>query len=217
MRSSESQKYPILARMSDISIPASREIKRIYVHHSLSPFGDSELIEDWHLKMGFNSIGYNFVVARCERKNDGFPDGVVQLGRDVDKIPAHVKGDNSHSIGICVIGLYDAMGYKNIQGEKWRWNIDRSLSLRILLATYCRKLSLTAKDILGHREAGSIDGVPDPKKSCPGYTLSLVALRRSIRVILNNDFLYNFYSNWYEDKIIQFQLKNMDYVFHKNS
>lgn len=58
-----------------------------------------EEITQWHKARGFNNVGYHFVI----RKN-----GTIEKGRDIDVIGAHCKGQNSHSIGICWVGGYDA-------------------------------------------------------------------------------------------------------------
>ena len=207
------QKYPLLQRLKDIPLPKTREIKRIYVHHSVSSFGDAELIEKWHLERGFNSIGYNFVITRCERSYDGFPEGFIQLGRDINSRPAHVSGDNSRSIGICLIGLYDENGYKNLVGEEWSFTTQRAKTVRILLATLCKELDLPVDSILGHREAGSVEGVSDPGKTCPGLSLNLDELRASVQVLLRVEDLYNHRCDKYEKMIAMFRLENSQHLF----
>jgi hypothetical protein len=57
-----------------------RPLHTIIVHHSDSNGGDVETIRGWHKEKGYLDIGYHFVVLR---------DGVVQVGRPVEKVGAH--------------------------------------------------------------------------------------------------------------------------------
>jgi len=75
-----------------------RKIDKIVVHCSATPDSrdiGSQAIDRCHRFQGWSGIGYHYVI----RKN-----GVIELGRPIEKIGAHVKGANSSSIGICVIG-----------------------------------------------------------------------------------------------------------------
>lgn len=54
-----------------------------------------ETIRSWHLERGFDDIGYHFVIS----KQKG-----IEVGRDIDLIGAHVKGQNKDSIGVCLCG-----------------------------------------------------------------------------------------------------------------
>jgi hypothetical protein len=52
-------------------------------------------IRAWHLAKGWKDIGYNLVIRRS---------GIVDLGRDLDEVGAHVAGFNHNSFGICLVG-----------------------------------------------------------------------------------------------------------------
>jgi len=52
-------------------------------------------IRDWHLKRGFDDIGYHFVVTRS---------GIIETGRHPNRMGAHCKGHNKNSIGVCWVG-----------------------------------------------------------------------------------------------------------------
>lgn len=52
-------------------------------------------IRGWHLKRGFNDIGYHLVIRR---------DGRIELGRPLHEIGAHVAGFNAASVGVCLVG-----------------------------------------------------------------------------------------------------------------
>jgi len=89
-----------------------REIHKIIIHCSDSPFGEASIINEWHKQRGWRGIGYHVVICNCyvdsiawklQRPNP-YTDGFVEYGRQFDKIGAHCKGHNSDSIGICLIG-----------------------------------------------------------------------------------------------------------------
>jgi len=97
-----------------------REIKQIIVHCSDSAFGDRKQIDQWHVERGFAEIGYHFVVmngirkAKDEHKID--LDGKIETGRSLEKIGAHCAGENSDSIGICLVGkqLFSASQFQSL-------------------------------------------------------------------------------------------------------
>jgi len=89
-----------------------REINSIIIHCSDSDYGNRDTIDSWHRNRGWDEIGYHYVVMNAyphyynlkDNRPDPGKDGEVALGRDIEKIGAHVKGHNDHSIGICLIG-----------------------------------------------------------------------------------------------------------------
>jgi N-acetylmuramoyl-L-alanine amidase len=52
-------------------------------------------IRRWHLKRGFNDIGYHYLIHI---------DGTIEEGRPINKQGAHCSGQNRDSIGICYVG-----------------------------------------------------------------------------------------------------------------
>ena len=58
-------------------------------------------IDQWHRRKGWNGIGYHYVVRR---------NGSVEQGRPIEKVGAHCKNRNKHSIGICYEGGLDEDG-----------------------------------------------------------------------------------------------------------
>ncbi|NJK30928.1 MAG: N-acetylmuramoyl-L-alanine amidase [Deltaproteobacteria bacterium] len=131
-----------------------REVTRIIVHCSDSPYGDARLIDKWHRERGFSKIGYHAVIlngVRRARYNRQF-DGRIELGRDIDEVGAHVAGHNSNSLGVCLIGK---------PGHFTRAQIFTLLSY---LKTYLAVYGLTPKDVYGHYEF-------DSNKTCPGFDM----------------------------------------------
>ena len=81
-----------------------RNINLIIVHCSATPEGRNVSVADidrWHRERGFDGIGYHYVV---------YIDGSVHEGRPLNKVGAHCKGHNVHSIGICYVGGVDLNG-----------------------------------------------------------------------------------------------------------
>lgn len=52
-------------------------------------------IRGWHTAKGWQDIGYHFVIRRK---------GIVEKGRPIEQVGAHVEGQNANSIGICMVG-----------------------------------------------------------------------------------------------------------------
>lgn len=130
---------------------SKRTIKYIVVHCTATPEGREHTAQDidrWHKQRGFKEIGYNYVVKL---------DGTIELGRDVDKIPAHVEGYNANSIGITYVGGVDKDKFR---AKDTRTEAQKK-SLMVLLKEL-RKLYPTAQ-ILGHRDFKGVN------KACPSF------------------------------------------------
>lgn len=81
-----------------------RRVELIVIHCSASradrDFTEHDL-EVCHLRRGFSGIGYHFYIRK---------DGRTVATRPVEKVGAHARGYNAHSIGICYEGGLDAKG-----------------------------------------------------------------------------------------------------------
>lgn len=125
-----------------------RTINKIIIHCSATIEGQSitaNTIDQWHKKRGWRGIGYHYVIGL---------DGLIEYGRMVDEIGAHVKGLNADSIGICYIGGLNA----NKEPKDTR-TIEQKESLLDLLKTL-KRLHPDAT-IHGHREFAN--------KACPCF------------------------------------------------
>ena len=131
-----------------------RTINKIIVHCSATQEGrdlDAAEINKWHLKRGWNGIGYHYVVLL---------DGTIEYGRSIYKQGAHVKGENEGSIGICYIG-----GVESKRGSNGKWiakdtrTPEQKESLLLLLKTL-KKMHSSAT-IHGNNEFAA--------KSCPCF------------------------------------------------
>lgn len=120
-----------------------RAIDLIVVHCSATRedrnFTEYDL-EECHRRRGFNGTGYHFYI----RKN-----GDIKTTRPVERIGAHAKGFNQHSIGVCYEGGLDCNG--NPKDTRTQWQLH---SLRVLL-------KVLTKDYPGARVCGHRDLSPD--------------------------------------------------------
>lgn len=108
-------------------------------------------IRQWHLKQGWDDVGYHFVVRR---------NGVVEKGRPLNRPGAHVRGINHCSIGICMVGGLAADG-KTAESNFTRaqWNSLRSLVVEM-------ETHFPNAPVIGHRD------VPGVAKACPSFDVA---------------------------------------------
>lgn len=109
-----------------------REINKLIIHCSDSSFGDTELVRRWHTqpKMpddvafkiknkllprstaknygnAWSDIGYHYVILNGYRKGGEYrpeDDGLIELGRPLERAGAHCRGHNKNSVAACLIG-----------------------------------------------------------------------------------------------------------------
>ena len=126
-----------------------REIEYIVVHCA-DTYADMnigvEQIRKWHLKRGWNDVGYHYVIRR---------NGQIELGRLEDTIGAHVSEHNAKSIGVCMVGG-KARGDENptnFTSAQWDSLYD---TVTDLVARY------PGAKVVGHCDL-------DDKKTCPTF------------------------------------------------
>ena len=142
---------------------SKRVITDIVVHCTASAYGSDLSAADirrTHIKdKGFADIGYHYVVRL---------DGKIEPGRDVDKIGAHVRDYNSHSIGVVYVGGLDKDG----NAKDTRTELQKNALLNLLMLL---KKTYPKAKISGHRDFSpdkNGDGVISPCewiKSCPCF------------------------------------------------
>ena len=79
-----------------------RQVKKIILHCTATVEGQEFDITDvdrWHKKRGWKSVGYHYLIKQ---------DGTLQVGRSLDEVGSHAKGENNDSIGIVYVGGLDA-------------------------------------------------------------------------------------------------------------
>ena len=141
-----------------------RSTKLIVVHVSATPpsmdIGVEE-IDKMHKDRGWSGCGYAEVIRR---------DGTLEIGRGHKAIGAHVKGFNSISFGICLIGGVDARGRPQNNATP-----AQLAALEKRLRYHTRNYS-QAK-ICGHRDLSPDkdgDGIVEPHehlKACPCFNV----------------------------------------------
>lgn len=127
------------------------ETKYLVVHCAASqnlPKFDWKTIDQIHRAQGWLGIGYHFVI----RTN-----GEIQEGRPLDTIGSHVKGHNSDSVGICLIGGVDSNGRS--ENNFTDAQMKSLLELLDALRTYYRD----SVEVLGHRDFKGV------RKDCPCF------------------------------------------------
>ena len=102
-------------------------------------------IDRYHRSLGWNGCGYHYVIPT---------DGAIEVGRAVEKVGAHCRHHNRHSIGVCYIGGLSADG----KTPKDTRTPAQRVALRSLLEALHRQYPHAL--IVGHRDLG----VP---KACP--------------------------------------------------
>lgn len=134
----------------------------LVVHGAWTPPGMDigvETIRGWHLKREFDDVGYHYVIRR---------DGIVENGRPLGNVGAHVRGYNRGSVGICLIGGKPAAADGVPEDAKdwlWEFNYTRPQMVGLeKLLTGLKKLYPEAI-ILGHTD------FPDVDKLCPGFNV----------------------------------------------
>ena len=114
--------------------------KYIVIHCSATDVnfnGGASDIRKWHKDRGWFDIGYHLVVTRC---------GVLETGRDLTTVGAHVKGYNNLSVGVCLIGGKAVNSNKGEMNFTDKQFTTLKATLKVLKATYPK-----AK-IVGHRD-----------------------------------------------------------------
>lgn len=105
-------------------------------------------VRKWHKDRGWSDIGYHYLIDR---------DGTVATGRPIDRIGAHVKGQNTGSIGIALFG-----GHGSSENDAFEDNftLAQDRALRGLIDKLQSQFPNATK-ITGHNEHAA--------KACPGF------------------------------------------------
>lgn len=125
-------------------------VRFLVVHCSATPakvFVDRAVIDRWHRERGWLGIGYHYVIKR---------DGLVEYGRGITEVGAHVEGRNHESIGICMAGGMDAAN-KNPEDN---FTPEQFIALKGLLKGLLT--DFPKAEIVGHRDL-------NPGKACPSF------------------------------------------------
>ncbi len=132
----------------------------IILHHSLTKDSKTvswNAIRKYHMAKGWKNCGYHFGIELIGDRYE------ILVGRMLNDKGAHTKGQNSRSIGICLIGNFDKEAPPK---EQW--------DLAVKLVSALRKIfTMSLNDIYGHREFANY-------KSCPGTAFDLQLFKSQI-------------------------------------
>ena len=137
-----------------------RQINEIILHcaatkpdwgANLTPQQQRDEIDRWHKANGWSGIGYHYIITR---------NGTVVPGRPIEKVGAHVKGHNTGTIGICLIG-----GHGSDANDAFADNFtaQQDFSARKLIDDLKEHFP-SIKKITGHNQYA--------RKACPGFQVS---------------------------------------------
>lgn len=102
-------------------------------------------IRQWHvIDNGWQDVGYHFIIRR---------NGLREYGRDIKAVGSHVKGFNTVSIGICMVG---GRGGNNF--TKMQWDELEKLVKEI-------KKDYNGIEVVGHNELTT-------GKTCPNFNVT---------------------------------------------
>lgn len=126
-----------------------RPVTLLIIHCTATPAGrevSRAEVDRWHRERGWDGIGYHYLIHL---------DGSIEQGRPEERVGAHCKGYNAHSIGICYVGGLDKQGHPT----DTRTNAQRHALRQLLLALRQRYPHAA---IRGHRDF-------NPHKACPCF------------------------------------------------
>ena len=128
-----------------MSMLVAKNIKLLVVHCSDSD--DSKTLtaldlHEMHLNFGWDGIGYHKIINRS---------GKIENGRPEYWVGAHVKGKNSISLGVCLVGRH-------------KFTIKQFISLEKVLRKW--KFLYPEAEIVGHRDTGNTN------KTCPNFDVN---------------------------------------------
>jgi N-acetyl-anhydromuramyl-L-alanine amidase AmpD len=129
-------------------------VDTLVIHHSASANNlTPDDIDKEHKAKGWSGIGYHFVIV---------PDGTIYTGRPINTVGANVENQNTHIIGICLIGNFDV-------GK----NVPTAAQLQALieLLAYLQKIKHFPK-VCGHKDLMAT--------ACPGKNFPLNKFRKGM-------------------------------------
>lgn len=168
--SSSSEKFPFLSSEEEIVRylqGATREITTVVwhwtAHYTDQGYIGCEQINESHVNgRGWSAIGYHFVVKR---------DGSIQIGRDINKVGAHVGGFNTRSIGISFVAGYKCTSDK-YRGVPPHSEVGPESITQAQHQAFKRFMSAWYKVYPGGNAWGHVDFPNNKGKVDPGFDVS---------------------------------------------
>jgi len=140
-------------------------IKYLVIHHSATLGGDAFSFARYHVNsLDWPGIGYHYVILE---------DGTIQWTNDLNVTSYHVKGYNSQSIGICLVGDFTIEILRT----------EQKAAARELIRNLLDRLELGIDAVKGHNEfVGSATACP----ALDMETLRQFLNMEQVEVYLNN-------------------------------
>ena len=133
-----------------------RDIDTIVIHTTATPGNDRgdvsiDEVRKWHTSAprNWSDVGYHFLIRR---------DGSVEIGRDLDRQGAHVRGHNAHSIGIVYTG-----GIDPDTGLASDTRTDEQKETLLVLVSSLLQVFPAISSVKGHRDFDNV------RKACPCF------------------------------------------------
>lgn len=159
------------------------QITKVVIHCSATANGKSlrtatqtaaQVIDGWHKQRGFKRTDAAVKRFNSHLKHLGYhavidTDGTIEYGREIGEIGAHVKGHNTGSIGICLVGGVGE-GKEKSHGRYTEAQWHALSQVLTTLAPQCAQA-----EIFGHRDLSpdlNGDGTIAPNewlKTCPNF------------------------------------------------
>lgn len=121
-------------------------------------------VREWHIAKGWGDVGYHFFIRR---------DGVIEAGRHVDDVGAHVAGHNTDTVSFCMAGGLDEDGNSFLNRPDLFTSLQWDSAKRLMAVL---RRMYPAAQIVGHRDLSpdlNNDGKITPNeylKTCPGFS-----------------------------------------------
>lgn len=141
------------SRKHVITLYPTRKWKYIIIHHSATDTGSSREFNKAHLKRGWKSVGYHFIIDNgTSGKDDGQIETSPRWIKQANGAHCKARGMNEKGIGICLVGNFskDRVSSKQID------------SLVYLVNELRRYYKISKRRIIGH---GKVRGA---RTECPG-------------------------------------------------
>jgi len=136
-----------------------RKVWRISIHCSATLTGSAESFRDYHINHnGWSDIGYHYVINNGKHRKHY--NGEIEAGRPENVTPAAVRGYNTGSIAICLVGARNK-----------DFTVGQFESLEWLLKDIMDRYDIEPENIKGHRDYST--KAKPIYKNCPCFDVKM--------------------------------------------
>ncbi len=149
-----------------IPLYRSSKWRYIIIHHSVTDEGNALSLFNIHLKRGFSSLGYQFIIDNgTSGKQAGQIEASPRWIKQQDGAHCRASGMNYKGIGICLVGNF----------SKEQVSQEQLDSLVYLVTTLRKYYNIPLKNIMGHGQ------VPGARTECPGIYFPWQEFKKRLR------------------------------------